>query len=66
MKLSRKLITVCDSCLCASCWQGVFYCDNHKQAGITQLTKAKLRKLNREHSCYWKTDIELAARKAQQ
>lgn len=52
----QELITVCDSCLQASCWQGIFYCDYYKTAGIIQKTRAELRKLKREHPSYWKAD----------
>jgi hypothetical protein len=49
-----KLITVCSECLTAACWQGIFYCQNYKQAGTKELTVAELRKLNKEHPSYWK------------
>lgn len=55
------LITVCDHCLQASCWQGEFYCDDYKWAGTVQKTRRELRKLGRESESYWKTDSELAA-----
>lgn len=61
MKLG--LITVCDKCLMASCWQGILMCDAAKFAGIVQKTKRQLRKLNREHESYWKSDRELANRR---
>jgi hypothetical protein len=60
--MSEQLVTVCDRCLCASCWQGIFYCDDYKVAGTTQKTKTELRKLKREHPSYWKTDRELIDR----
>jgi hypothetical protein len=56
---SAQLITVCDQCLQASCWQGVFYCDDAKTAGTVQKTRAELAKLGREHSDYWKTNDQL-------
>jgi hypothetical protein len=56
------LITVCDNCLTASCWQGEFYCENYKSAGTTQKTRAELRERKMEHESYWKTDERLAAR----
>ena len=31
-------ITVCASCLRASCWQGEFYCDDYKSAGTVEKT----------------------------
>ncbi len=55
------LITVCDKCIQASCWQGKFLCDEAQNAGTVQKTRAELRALNREHPSYWKTDDEMAA-----
>ena len=46
-------VTVCDRCLQASCWQGIFMCDEAREAGTTVMTIADLRKLNLEHPCYW-------------
>jgi len=53
-------ITVCDKCLKASCWQGLFMCDNARLAGTVQKTISELKELNLEHSSYWKTDEQLA------
>jgi epoxyqueuosine reductase QueG len=47
-------ITVCDSCFRACCWQGVYMCNESRDAGITEKTVAELRKLNYEHSSYWR------------
>lgn len=55
-----KRVTVCDSCLQASCWQGTFMCDQAQGAGIVSLPVSKLKELARENPCYWKTDEELA------
>lgn len=52
------LITVCDKCFQASCWQGIFYCDDYKTAGTVQKTRAELAALKLEHPSYWKTDAE--------
>jgi hypothetical protein len=54
------LITVCDACLQASCWQGIFYCQRSKTAGTVKKTRRELRGLAMEHPSYWKTDEELA------
>lgn len=56
-----QLVTVCDKCLQASCWQGIFYCDDYRTAGTVQKTRKELAKLNRENSDYWKSDEALAA-----
>ena len=54
------LITVCDRCLAASCWQGIFMCQESQEAGTIQLRKSVLISMNREHTDYMKTDEELA------
>jgi hypothetical protein len=61
IRAETDLITVCDHCLQASCWQGEFYCDDYKTAGVVKKTRAELAELQREHSSYWKSDAELAA-----
>ena len=53
-----RLVTVCASCLQASCWLGEFYCDEYKTANIVEKTVAELRALNREHSDYWASGTE--------
>jgi len=55
-----ELITVCSACLQASCWQGIFYCNDYKTAGTVQKTRDELAALDRESPSYWKTDSELA------
>lgn len=50
--ISNK-ITVCAACLRASCWQGYFYCEDCKYAGVVEKTKNELKKLNLESSDYW-------------
>lgn len=35
-------------------------CDEAQTAGIVQKTRKELRKLKREHPCFWKTDAQLA------
>lgn len=55
----KKLITVCDKCLRASCWQGDYVCQDYMRAETTKITIKELVKLNLEHSDYWKTDEEL-------
>ena len=47
------LVTVCDKCLRASCWQGYFYCEEAKNAGTVEKPIAELRKLELESSHYW-------------
>jgi hypothetical protein len=52
-KRKEHLIEVCDKCLRASCWHGVFMCDEAYSAGTVSFTRRELRKLNREHSDYF-------------
>jgi hypothetical protein len=54
------LITVCDQCLTASCWHGVFMCQRSFAAGTIRVPRSDLARLNREHSDYWKPDAEVA------
>jgi len=49
----ERLITVCDACLCASCWHMVFPCQDYQTAGTTKKTATELRKLKREHPSYY-------------
>jgi hypothetical protein len=49
-------VTVCDACLCASCWLGEFYCDDYKTAGTVNMPIAKLRTMALEHPDYWKRE----------
>lgn len=50
-------ITVCDACLCASCWQGQFYCEEYKTAGTTERTVRQLLEGNvRESLEHWFRD----------
>jgi len=50
--LDRK-ITVCSECLQASCWLGIFMCQESKFAGTCEKTVAELRVLGRESPDYW-------------
>jgi len=52
-KRRERLITVCDACLCASCWHGIFLCEDYQTAGTVQKTPRELRKLDREHPSYY-------------
>ena len=55
----NEMITVCDHCLTASCWQGIFMCDKARDAGIVKKSRQELIALNREHHSYMKTDEQL-------
>lgn len=58
-KLEAKTpITVCSKCLCASCWQGFFMCDESRTAGTVTRTRSELRPLGRENPEWWKDSLE--------
>ena len=52
-RILNREITVCASCLQASCWLGNFMCENARGAGTKILSVDELRRLNREHPEYW-------------
>lgn len=54
-EFNHESITVCSHCLKASCWQGVFYCDEYKSAGTIEKPISELKSLNLESSDYWKS-----------
>ncbi len=54
-----EVVTVCSECLKASCWQGVFMCDEARGADTTTRTRKQLMDLGYENTDYMKTDIEL-------
>ena len=49
----ERMITVCAACLCASCWQGAFMCDEAYNVGTVDLPISNLREMGREHPQYW-------------
>lgn len=49
----QDMVMVCASCLQASCVQGIFYCEDYKQADITHKPRAELEALALEHPSYW-------------
>lgn len=53
---ANLLITVCDACLQASCWQAKFFCDKAQSAGTVDLPVMRLLELNLEHPSYWLND----------
>jgi epoxyqueuosine reductase QueG len=50
---NKQTVTVCDKCLKASCWQGIFMCDDSAFADITEKSVGELEELNLEHQRYW-------------
>lgn len=59
---ATDLITVCGSCYHASCWQGIFYCDDYKTAGTVRKTRKELKKMAETGQCvaessdYWSSE----------
>lgn len=49
----ERLVTVCDSCLRACCWQGVYMCDEAQSAGTVEKPITELFSLALEHPDYW-------------
>jgi hypothetical protein len=55
----NKVITVCNKCLRACCFQGAFMCALALEAGTVRRTVKQLRALpeyNREHEDYWRDE----------
>lgn len=50
-------IIVCDQCLRACCWYGELMCEDAIVAGTIKKTIKELKKLNSEHSDYWKEQL---------
>jgi hypothetical protein len=48
-----RLVTVCDKCLTASCWNYEFVCEEYRTAGTVERTVAELMALGREHPDNW-------------
>lgn len=48
--MTDYLVTVCASCLTASCWHGEFMCGNSRTANVIDKRASELRELGREHS----------------
>lgn len=46
-------VTVCSACLQASCWKGIFFCDDYMHAGTVERTVEELRALGLEHPSYF-------------
>ena len=54
--MTKSTVTVCSSCLQATCWQGIFYCNEYRTAGTVEKTREELKELALEHSSYWGTE----------
>lgn len=58
--IDNRGVTVCDRCLQASCWQGIFMCEDSETAGTVDLPRSTLRMLDRENEDYWSHPATLA------
>jgi hypothetical protein len=47
-----KKIIVCSSCLCSTCWQGLFMCQDSLNADIKEISVDEALKLGKEHPSY--------------
>lgn len=54
----RGMVVVCDTCYKASCWHGVFMCQDSDISGIVNVPRGLLRALDLEHESYF-SDEEL-------
>lgn len=52
----KETITVCDHCLQASCWQGIFMCWESLEAGTVEKTIKELEELGLEDKSFWDID----------
>lgn len=52
-----RLVTVCDKCLQASCWQGIMMCDGARNAGTVDKSIGELKQLALEHPSYWEENV---------
>jgi len=48
-----RIVTVCEACERACCWQGEFMCDDARHAGTAKKTIRELKDLDLENPCYW-------------
>lgn len=53
---AARKIAVCSACKRASCFQGVFFCEEARGASVACLSIEVLRALDREHRDYWRAD----------
>lgn len=51
--MERRKVTVCDKCFMASCWHGVFMCNESRYAGTVEKYADELDQLNLEHPSHY-------------
>lgn len=54
------IVTVCSKCFKASCWQGIFMCDDAYEAKTVERKVSTLIKLDDEHPDYWNNELHTA------
>lgn len=54
----NEYVAVCDECLRASCWQGIFMCEKSRGAGTMDLDVRYLQARALEHPDWWAKDYE--------
>jgi hypothetical protein len=54
----KSTVTVCEKCLRASCWQGIYMCEENINAGVVEKTIEELRELSLESPDYWNPDYD--------
>lgn len=57
MLTDQTKITVCESCLTASCWHAELVCDSYKSSGTVEKTIQELIELDREHPSHWEKQL---------
>lgn len=50
---AERMITVCDRCFRASCWHGVWMCDEYLTGGTVDKPMSELIELDLEHPNHW-------------
>lgn len=53
----NKIVEVCSECKCASCWYGIFMCNESASADLEKYTVAELRVFDVENECNWSDDM---------
>lgn len=51
--ISDRMVTVCDRCFRASCWNGVWPCDEYRTGGTVEKPMSELIELDLEHPDNW-------------
>lgn len=52
-----RRVTVCSECQTAACWQGLFMCEDARNAGAVNKSIRELRALDLEHPSFWGENV---------